>query len=189
MFTAGCSPAAPASAISLVDSSAWHSRTTTPLANSGAACPSAPLASRSMARGRGSDHHEAVQSRFRQPDLARTAEDLAHARALLRGGIASERFGRGVEGHDCVGAPVRHPDDVAVIDINRVGPRPLAGQFPLTPAVRLGIIKTELTRAPLRYPDPAFGVGPYPPRALSLARRLDHGRGAGHLIDPSDVIP
>src|SRR4051794_980955 len=141
-----------------------------------------------MLGGRRSDHHEAVQARFRQPDLARPSEDLAHVRPSLGGGIASEGFGCRIERHNRIGTPVRHPDNVAIVDINSVCLRPIAGQFPFAPAVRFGVIKTELPRVPFGYPYSALGIGPYPPRALRFRRRLDHSRRSGRFVNLGDVI-
>src|SRR3954452_16538940 len=71
--------------------------------------------------------------------------DLAHVRALFRHRIRGELFCPWIKGQDHVRTPVRHPHDVALIDINRVGLWRAAGQLPL----RLRIVEPKLAGAPL----------------------------------------
>src|SRR5207244_6519621 len=112
--------------------------------------------------------HEPTGPGLCGPHLTGPAENLAHigARAVARKHL--ELLRGGVEADHGVGAPVAQPHHVALVDIDGIGPRLVAGKLPGLPAVRSGIEGADVAAVPLAHPDPALRVRPHPPRALPL---------------------
>ena len=104
-------------------------------------------ASGGEAEPRKSGRRRACPRRLGAPDLAGAAEDLADVR------VERQRTGEPrvrVEAHQRVGAEVAQPDDVRVVDVDRVGLRLRAGQAPLAPAPRRRVVPAEACRRPTR---------------------------------------
>src|SRR5690606_4623945 len=91
-----------------------------------------------------------------------------------------------IEGEHRVAAEVAHPRDVALVDVDRVGARRLAGQLPRAPAPVGGIVHRQVAAVPFADPDAAAAVAPDAARALVLRRRLDDARFAGGAIELRD---
>src|SRR5262249_17261498 len=112
---------------------------------------------------------------------------LPDVRAPLVAREGLEALGLRVEPDDRVRAPLAQPHLVLVVDINRVGLRPVARQLPRLPGAGPGIVATDVPAVPFADPDLAARVRPNTSRALSLGRRLDDRGGAGLDVDPRDV--
>src|SRR5262249_24291646 len=86
-----------------------------------------------------------------------------------------------------VRAPLAEPHFVLVVDVDRVGLRPVARKLPRLLGAGPGVVATHVPRVPLADPDLAAGVGPDAPRPLTLGRWLDDGGCAGLDVEPRDV--
>src|SRR5262249_961593 len=90
------------------------------------------------------------------------------------------------EPDDAAAAEVREPDDIAVVDVDRVGLR-RPGQAPLAPTPRRGVVARHLAGVPLADPQPPAGVRPDPTCALARRRGASDGGLAGRRVDPGAV--
>src|SRR3990172_4439402 len=105
---------------------------------------------------------EPIGARLRRPDLARPAEDLAHGGSAAVAREHLERLRLGIEADHGVGAPVAEPHRVAVVHVDRVGARALAGQLPGPPAPARRVVPADVAGVPLSYPQPAPPNPPQP---------------------------
>src|SRR5438552_11828394 len=96
-----------------------------------------------------------------------------------------ERLRRGVKAHERVGVPLAHPDNIRVVDENRIGHRTVARQLPFLP--RRAAVACDLTRVPLAHPYPALRVAPDATGTLTWCRRVENDRAAGLALDSTDV--
>ena len=134
----------------------------------------------------GPDHRDVLGAAFRQPDLARSTEDLAHVRGLARKAEALELLGRRVEAQHRVGAEVADPDLVALVDIDRVGARVSPGSFRVRQVFSRRVVDRQVAAVPFADPDVPVAVAPDAARALaarSAARRSSTRRAA---VDAGD---
>src|SRR5262245_5845380 len=134
------------------------------------------------------EDHEAIVARLRRPDLARPPQHLPDVRATLVARKHAERLRRRLEPDDRVGAEIAEPDDVALVDVDGVGPWAVAGQPPRLPRLGLGVVDADVTGVPFADPDATGRVRPHAARALILGGRLDDRGRAGVEIDARDVI-
>ena len=79
------------------------------------------------------DDDQPVVARFRAPDFARAAEQLAHHRAAAVARKTVEGLSLRIEAHDRVRREISQPDAASLIDPDRIGARRIARQFPLLP--------------------------------------------------------
>src|SRR5262249_14706538 len=142
---------------------------------------------RPRARSLPTEDHQSIGAGLGDPDLAGSTVHLPDVRAPLVAREGLEALGLRVEPDDRVRAPLAQPHLVLVVDINRVGLRPVARQLPRLPGAGPGIVATDVPGVPLADPDQAARVRPNTSRALSLGRRLDDRDGAGLDVDPRDV--
>src|SRR6476646_4772439 len=168
-------------------SSSW---TTTPPRCSPKAKPRRRKLSRRTAKGCQSiaDDDQPVGAGLAAPGLARTAEHLAHVRALLVAREGLVFFGRRVETLDRVGEPVGRPDPVLVVDIDRIGPGLALRHRVMRPGLLVRIVAADAAAVPEARPQHALGIRPDAARAHALARRLDDGDLAGIAVDVPDVV-
>src|ERR1051325_8319277 len=131
--------------------------------------------------------HDLIGARFRGPHLALAAVDLAHVGVGARGLEALELFGGGIEAQHGLRGPLRGPDLVGLVHVDRVELSALAGRLPHRPFAALRFVAAEIPRVPFGHPDRSLGVGPHAPRALVARRRLDDRGGAGSAVDARDV--
>ena len=98
----------------------WLGAAALAIASAGCTAASAERSRALRAGSGGAQQADVLGAAFRQPDLARAAEDLAHSGALVGVGSASNVSLRGIEAEDRVAAPVAQPDHVAIVDVDRV---------------------------------------------------------------------
>src|SRR5262249_3831086 len=85
-------------------------------------------------------------------------------------GKGFEPLGLGIEAQDRVCSPVAHPHGIGVIDVDRVGLRPVARQMPALPTIVLAIVAEQISSVP---------TGIHSPPRLSLQTRRASCRGTG----------
>src|SRR3990170_3887135 len=135
-----------------------------------------------------SDDDQAIGRRFRTPDLAAPAEELADVGRAAIVGEGQERPGRKVEVVDGVRAEIGDPDAVRLVDIDgiRLG---VARHVPLLPFRRRRVVAGELAGGPLGDPETAGRIGPHPPGAAARGRGIDDRQGTRRPINRAEVAP
>src|SRR5688572_20349420 len=109
----------------------WRGRSPSPDPDSFLAATGRGKRPRSLTVGAHDD--EGINPGLGAPDLARSAEQLADPRSLVRQGHDGEGFRVGIEADDRVRPEIGQPDIVALVDVDGVRLRGVAGQPPLRP--------------------------------------------------------
>lgn len=85
-------------------------------------------------------------------------------------------------------APQSLSHTFAFVDIHGICVRAVAGQAPLTPAVRGWIVDAKLAGGPFADPQRAFGIRPDAAWPRAWRGRHNDMRGASHLVDAGDIV-
>src|SRR4030081_1895698 len=121
------------------------------------------------------DHAQPVGAGLTAPGLAGATEHLAHIGASFVAGEGRVFLGLRIEALDGVRRPVRRPDSILVVDIDRVGAGLALRHRIGGPYLRRRIVATAPAAMPKAHPKEAFGIRPDAARTDALAWRIDHG--------------
>ena len=132
-------------------------------------------------------HNELVCSRFCAPNLPGPTQKLADRGVRGRQREGAESLGRRVEAQNCVCRKVAQPHLPAPIDVNRVRPRPNAGQPECAPFPTPCVVAQEISRVPSGDPQASLCIRPDPSRALPWGRRPDDIHPRRRRIDLAEI--
>lgn len=108
------------------------------------------------------NHRQKLRPTLRQPHLPRPSQDLPHRGIGARQGDGLKLLAAWVKTQHRVVAPLRGPDDVLVVDVDRIHMRVGAWGFIRFPAVgacaQCRVVHGEVAAVPFRNPDAAFAV-------------------------------
>src|SRR5262249_33858243 len=102
--------------------------------------------------------------------------------------IGREFFGLRIEPNHVVGDKLGVPDDVVLIDRNRVRLAARVWRVPFAEVPGLRIEPRKLARGVLRDPEDTLRIGPEPARARVGGRRMVFRDLPGLGIDPTDAV-